>query len=259
MHKKGVTLNFGNLPLVEAVVRVSLRNPVALSYTYVNKIADQLGKSFPVLTEANQVEVAPGITGQVQFGPGILPGAVYKSADHALLVSVQPQVIVARWLKRLGAPDRPYPRFRALCKALWDVTESFRLAVGDDFPESAVVNMSYVNFLPSADHREILKKYFSERAQLGAMRDAHEVLKLEASWSPRKQLDIRFALERATSLLTDEAEEGYRLTTAAGIRLSESLDEKSALESVHESLQEFFLELISEQAKKEWQLEVTND
>ena len=254
-----MTLNFGNLPLVEAAVRITFRDPVALSYAYVSAIADQLRENFPVLTEANQIEIPPGKTGQIEFGPGTLPGAVYEAQDRAVRVSVQPQVVVARWLKQFGPHVSPYPRFCALREAVQAAVDSFRSAVGADFPEVAVVNMSYVNFLPSADPREILNQYFSESAQLETMRDAHRVVKLEATWSPREELDIRFALEQATIAQGDETENGYRLTTAAGIRLSESQDENSALESVHQSLQEFFLDLISEHAKTEWQLTVSDD
>lgn len=132
--------------------------------------------------------------------------------------------------------------------------EAFREASGDKYPGIAIVNMSYVNFLPSSEAGSILKTYFSDQVQVGAMDSAHRIRKLEASWSESEDLDVRFAVEQVTARLADSVTEGYRLTTAAGLRLAESLDAKSALEKIHDVLQVFFLKLINEHAEKEWQL-----
>jgi uncharacterized protein (TIGR04255 family) len=251
-------LDFKSLPLIEAAVRASFNGPRALTYTLVYSIAQELGGSFPSLEEPKQLEVAPG-TGETPFtiGPGYLSGAVYTGNKHGLSVSVQPQVIVARWTKHPhpGMANPDYPRFPAVRDALWTTVEAFRKGCGDEYPGISVVNMSYVNFVPSGDSAGFLKTYFSSESQLHVMDKAKQVRKLEAGWSEGDDLDVRFAVEQATARMPDGVTAGYRLTTAAGLRLGESVDAKSGLETVHYRLQEFFLELISEQARTEWKLE----
>lgn len=251
-----VRLDFDNLPLIEAAVRASFDGPKALNYSLVNSIHADLKPSFPTLTESKQLEIAPGAGGvQAEFGPGYLPGAVYTGHESGLSVSVQPQVIVARWSKRPGLIEPEYPRYEALRDSLWNTVEAFRKACGDDYPGITVVNMSYVNFIPLLDPSSVLTAYFSDGAHLRIMRNARQVRKLEAAWSEGDDLDVRFALEQAAAKLPDGVTQGYRLTTAAGLRLGESLDAKSGLEKVHDALQGFFLGLISARAKKEWKLQ----
>ncbi|MCH8806692.1 MAG: hypothetical protein IH986_11460 [Planctomycetes bacterium] len=253
-------MDFGNLPLIEAAVRASFHGSVPLSYDIVNLVADRLKPTFPQLAEPKQIEIAPGAgPSPAEFGPAFLPGAVYSGHVAGLTLSLHPQVIVSRWVKQFGRGER-YPRYPALRDALWSAVEAFREASGDKYPGTAIVNMSYVNFLPSSDAESVLKTYFSDQVQVGAMGSARRVRKLEASWSESDDLDVRFAIEQVTARLADSVTEGYRLTTAAGLRLAESLDAKSALEKIHEVLQEFFLVLINDHAKKEWQLnQVPND
>ena len=248
-------LEFGNLPLVEAAVRASFNDPKALSYSLVNSIHADLKPSFPALTESQQLEIAPGAGARsVEIGPGYLPGAVYTGHTGGISVHVQPQVIVARWSKRPGLTDPEYPRYQELCNALWTAVEAFRKGCGEDHPGIAVVNMSYINFVPSSDAAAFLRTYLSKESQLRAMDNAQQVRKLEAAWTEGDDLDVRFAVEQATANLPDGPTSGFRFTTAAGLRLKESVDAKSGLEKVHATLQEFFLKLISEDAKSEWKL-----
>ena len=252
---KSLRLDFDDLPLVEAAVRASFNGPKDLTYSLVYSIHADLKASFPALTESQQHEIAPGAGEQeVKIGPGYLPGAVYTGHASGLSVHVQPQVIVARWSKRPGLIEPKYPRYTALRESLWSTVEAFRKACGDDFPGIGVVNMSYVNFIPTSDPASVVKKYFSGYAQMQAMDNARQVRKLEAAWSEGDELDVRFSLEQAAAKLPDGVRPGYRLTTAAGLRLGESLDAKSGLENVHDVLQEFFLKLISNQARDEWEL-----
>lgn len=72
-------------------------------------------------------------------------------------------------------------------------------------------------------------------------------------------MNVRFALEQVTAKLGDRVHEGYRLTTAAGIRLAESLNAQQSLEDIHDHLRGFFLKLISDHAKQEWKLKKVAD
>jgi len=248
-------LKFDNLPLVEAAVRASFNVPKALSYALVNSVHAELKSQFPALAESTQIEVAPG-SGQFQaeFGPGCLPGAVYTGHAMGVSVHLQPQVIVARWSKRPGLDEPHYPDYEKLRDSLWIAVEAFKRGCGNDFPSIAVVNMSYVNFIPTSDPARVLATYFSPESHLSLMRNVRQVRKLEAAWGEDEDLDVRFSLEQAAANFSDRVALGYRLTTIAGLRLGGSLDPGSGLERVHDALQEFFNKLISPEAKKEWKL-----
>jgi len=249
-------LDFGNLPLIEAAVRATLSAKVPLTYAIVDSVRARLSSSFPLLTEPQQLEVAPGVGHVVlEGGPSYLPGAVFTGHAEGLSVSVHPQVVVARWVKQYIPAETNYPRYPKLREAIWGTVESFRQGVGaESFPALSVVNMSYVNFLPQADPTSI-RSYLSARAYLPAFQNARQIRKHEASWSEEEGLDVRFALEQVTAKLGTQLSEGYRLTTAAGLRLAESVDAKSGLDRVHDVLQGFFLSLISDKATREWKLE----
>lgn len=248
-------LDFDNLPLVEAAVRASFNGSKPLTYTLVNLVAHELGQLFPRLEEPKQLEVAPGSgETQIAIGSAYLPGAVYAGHKDGLSVSVQPQVIVSRWVRHPSLQNPNYPRFAALRDALWIAVEAFRKGCGDEYPGIGVVNMSYVNFVASRDPAGFLKTYFSPDSQLRAMDQAQQVRKLEASWSEGDDLDVRFAIEQAAANLPEGVTPGFRLTTAAGLRFGASQDAKTGLERVHDRLQEFFLKLISKRAKVEWKL-----
>jgi len=250
------TLNFGNLPLIEAAVRASFSSPAAITYALINSVHDRIRPSFPALTEPQQLEIAPGTTASpVEFGPAYLPGAVYAGHTSGVTVHIQSQVVVARWSARPGVSEPKYPRYRELRDSLWTAVEAIRNACVDEFPGVSVVNMSYVNFIRARDPAAILKTYFSNDMQVRALDKAGQIRKLEAAWSQGDELDVRFSLEQGAAKFPDRVEQGYRLTTAAGLRLGESVDAKTGLERVHSALQQFFLTLISDHAKKEWQLQ----
>ena len=167
-------LEFGNLPLVEATVRASFNDPKALSYSLVNSIHADLKPSFPALTESQQLEIAPGAGARsVEIGPGYLPGAVYTGHTGGISVHVQPQVIVARWIKDPGSPERGYSRYLVLRVALLTSVAAFQKASGDDYCGIAVVNISYVTFIPSTAQSSILNNYLGQMQQFHILLQYH--------------------------------------------------------------------------------------
>jgi uncharacterized protein (TIGR04255 family) len=253
--RERIRLDFGNLPLVEAAVRVSLESPVPLKFATINTIKEKLAPEFTSLEEPEQFEVPPGLPNALPpFQPGQIPGATYAGNPQGLLVTLQTQVIVARWLKRATENGYEYPRFQSLSDALWRTLDAVTEASGQGPPHVVVVNISYVNFLAVPHTEPVLSRYFSEMAHVRAALDAEQVLKVEASWRERGAIDLRFELAQVTAQVADQSIEGYRLTTVAGRRLTDLADPKGSLDIVHDRLQVFFSDLISEQAKDEWQL-----
>jgi len=251
-------LDFKNLPLVDAAVRASFDSPVQLTFRAVNQMAELLRPEFPQLFELDQFQVPPGVQGPVMLGAGQIPGAVYSGNRQGLSITIQSQLIVARWTKQLvpNAPD--YPRFRALADALWRAVDCFRDTCEQKVPRIVVVNMSYVNFLRLSHDQPVLQRYFSEKVRVQAAYDARMVHKVEFSWQEQDRVDLRFRLEQETAKLETESVQGFRLTTAAGQRLDDGAQERTSLEVIHQRLQSLFLNALSEHAKAEWGLEPVN-
>ena len=254
-HASNIRLDFGNLPLVEAVVRVSFEPPLSLTFNIINGVGERLRPDFSAPIVLDRVETAPGIHEHtVQIGPGHIPGAVYKGNDDALVITLQGQVIVARWLKATPEQGSEYPRYPALHRALWRAMDALRQASNTP-SRTTVVNMSYVNFLRIAHTEPVLDRYFSRLAHVDAVANADQIHKVELAWRDDDGIDLRYKLEQVSAKIADETIEGYRLTTVAGVRLPDQTNEKARLDCVHTRLQTFFRDLISERAKKEWQFQ----
>ncbi len=250
-----IRLDFANLPLVEVCARVSFESPVTLTYATVNGVYDRLRSSFPALTEPTRFEAPPGIEdAALAVGPGKITGAVYTGHSQGLNITLQGQVIVARWVKRVGDEVSEYPRFPVLSQALWDALQAFREVAAGQVSRIVVANMSYVNFLRIRHSAPVLSRYFSDLAQVRATQNAKEIHKTEVAWSESDGVDLRYRLEQVTAKVADEKVDGYRLTTAAGTRLDTGADVTRTLDVVHNRLQLFFRDLISDEARKEWQL-----
>ena len=254
---KRIRLDFGNLPLIETAVRATIDPVVPLTYSIVYDVRERLRDEFPELIEPRHFEARPGVRNpSLELSPAQLPGAVYIGHPNGVSISLQSQVIVARWVRPLGVAAPDYPRYDALRDALWRAADAFLATCAGVKPRISVVNMSYLNFLRIPHSEPVLREYFSEIAQVKAISDAELVRKVELSWRGPDALDVRFLLEQVSAKVAEETVEGYQLTTAAGIRVGESDDKRSCLETVHDKLQVFFQRLISKRAEKEWQLDV---
>lgn len=248
-----VRLDFGNLPLMEAVVRASFASPIQLTFSRINEAHEALKSEFPQISEPGRYEVAPGVTESASFSPGQITGVVYTGNREGLIVTVQSRVAIARWVRQIAQDAPSYPRFGALQNALWSTVDALKEACVLEALPITVVNMSYVNFIHVADSSRVLKTYFCDRAHVAAADGAEEIHKLEASWR-ESGIDLRFSLEKVSATMGEQTMEGYRLTTAAGTHVRGPNDDRSDLQRVHDRLQFFFRDLISEQAKEEWQL-----
>ncbi len=249
-----IQLNFGNLPLVEAVVRATFAKPIKLTFSKINAVHAELKDSFPVLTEPQHHDAAPGVTEKVGFGPGHITGVVFDAHKDGLAATFQSHVAVLRWVRQFTSDPSKYPRFAAMRDAIWQVTEAVKAAYELDSLPITVVNMSYVNFIPVTDFSKVLVHYFSPLVHVRATENAEEIRKVELSWR-ENGIDLRFRLEKISATLGDNTTDGCRLTTVAGIYVPEpNGDAKEKLEDAHARLQVFFRDVISDRAKKEWQL-----
>lgn len=248
-------LDFGNLPLVETVVRASFEEPLELTFSRIDRIREILKQSFPHVTEPKQHEAAPGIKEEIEFGPGKLTGVVFDGHAKGLQATLQSRVAVVRWRRQSVIRTPEYPRFPHLKAAFWDVVGAVKTAYGLDSIPLVVVNLSYANFIPVDDFSGVLPHYFSPKMQLEAVRHAEEVRKLEVAWL-EDGIDLRFNLQQTSATFGEETKVGCLLTTVAAIRVKKARggDEAIALDEVHSRLQVLFRDIISEDAKREWKL-----
>lgn len=247
-------LEFGNLPLVEAAVRATLADDLPLRFGTIFEAHDRLRDRFPKLTEPERHEVPPGVSEMVQLRPGIITGVVLADETNGMFATVQSRVVVVRWLKRLGTDAPKYPRFPALRDALWQVLDVFKQVSELESLPVAVVNMSYTNFIDVSDPSTAMERYFSKKVQMELAMDAERVHQVELSWR-KDDVDLRFRLQLVEAELDGQKKEGLKLTTIAGSSLGAGDgNPRDTLESVHQRLQYLFRDLLSDHAKREWQL-----
>jgi uncharacterized protein (TIGR04255 family) len=248
------SLKFGNLPLVEATVRASFSETIPLQFSKILPLHQQLQKEFPTISEPKQLEVAPGITQRVELRHGNITGAVLENQQRGLSATLQEQVLVVRWRKQPTLEPADYPGYQKLRTTIWDVRDVVKEVFALTSLQIAVVNMSYVNFIKVASPATVLTDYFSNMVLVRATEASIDHLhKLEISWRGN-DLDLRFGLEHATAEHAEQKQEGFLLTTVAGVQVDSSTGnpEEACLDAVHDRLQSFFKDLISERAKSEW-------
>ena len=249
-----VQLNFDNLPLVEAAIRTSFRTPVRLSFAILNRLRDKLGSEFQNLDEISQIEVPPGVNIEMTLTVGQIPGAILTGNSFGLRTTVQQSVVVSRWVLDPLRDSPGYPRFGPLRDSHWRVVSGLLEAGGAQNQQFGAVNMSYSNFLNIGGSPDVLERYFSPNAQVALVKSPSQFHKIELAWQESSSIDLRFQLERVRARIGDQTNDGYNLTTVAGSAAASKPDAEEKLDIVHGRLQQFFVDLISDTAKKEWGL-----
>ena len=252
-------LEFDNLPLVEAAVRATFDHPIEVKFAVINAVHERLRDKFPELTEPDQLEAAPG-SGETTFTirPGTITGAVYCGHADGLRITLQGNVAIARWVKKTLGNGAQYPRYAALREALWRTMKALAVTI-ESAPSVAVVNMSYVNFIHVPQPAQVLSTYFSERVQVLATAEARDIHKVDLSWRDPDDIDLRFRVEKVAAKSEQSDVVGYNLTTVAGTRIRPAVPPEEVLDDVHQRLQFFFRDLISDHARQEWGLHETCD
>ena len=237
------SLEFDKLPLVEAAVRFSFDSALEVDFRAAQAVLDKVTK-FDNLDLPSQIEVPPGIENALLVvGPNV-PNA-FSLTGHAqgITLTLQRQLLAAKWQRTPESAE--YPRYDLLRESLSELCK----AMPGSIARVAVVNIVYVNFIPTKDvGARFIQKYFGEVAQVGLFKDAARVQQFTAAWRASPTIDLRVDLRHAVRNKAD----GQRLLTAGGSRIQPEDDPFSRLDEVHDELQRCFLELISDEAKREW-------
>ncbi len=250
------SLEFRNLPLVEAVVRVYFANRIRVDFGLVSELHTKIHSEFPNVIPLSVWELTPALQQETQLPipRGDLPGAEYTGGQHGLSVHLQPQLIAVRWRRGITEHSPEYPRFQKLRRFLESCLRTLRDSSSVQQIQLALTNMTYVNFIRVEDPRPYLKEEYSTRATLTAKTLQEQVV----AWQAQNDIDLRFEVRGAERSLGPQKEAGYLVTTAAGRRLEPSDDPLAFLDAVHGELQVLFADLVSERAKSEWGLHNDN-
>jgi hypothetical protein len=85
------------------------------------------------------------------------------------------------------------------------------------------------------------------------MEDSAAIHEISLNWRTSKGLDRKVQFSAGSSSLGEEQGEGYVLNTTVGGFMGSKENPIELLDEVHLDLQDFFLTIISEQSKKEWE------
>lgn len=238
------SLQFDKLPLVEAAVRFSFDNPLEVDFRAAQTILGKLAK-FDNLDLPSQIEVPPGIEQPLLVaGPNVPNAFSLTGHEEGVTLTLQRQLLAAKW--QLTREFCRYPRYALLRESLRELVD----AMQETAASVAVVNIVYVNFIPTKNvGASFVKKYFAEIAQVGLFKDAAKVQQFTAAWRASPTIDLRVDLRHAKRNQAD----GQRLLTAGGSRIQPEDNPFSMLDEVHDKLQQCFLEMISDEARLEWE------
>ena len=252
MNHSGQSLEFRNLPLIEAVVRVYFRERIQVDFNLVNELHGLLRNDFPNVAPLSVWEVSPALKQETQLPiqRGDLPGAEYNGGSQGLSVHLQPQLLAVRWRRGISEHGPQYQgvRYTKLRNVLEAAFASLgKLRAAGDL-QTALANMAYVNFIRIDDPRP----YLEEKHRTYATIRAKAVQEQVVAWQAPDGIDLRYEIRGAERTEGTEKSVGFVLTTAAGRKLDTADDPIPTLDAVHAELQVLFADLISDRAKEEW-------
>ncbi len=250
MTNAGRSLEFTNLPLIEAVVRIYFVARIRVDFRLVSQLHEDLLAEFPNVTPLSTWEVTPALQPQSQLPipQGDLPGAEYSGGQHGLFVQLQPQLLAVRWRHGISEHGPDYPRFPKLRTILESSLRRLQDRSNGSELHPALINMTYSNFIRIEDPRPYLKEEYSTLATVGAKVLQEQIV----AWQAPNGIDLRFEVRGAERSVGAQKEPGYLLTTAAGQRVESGDDVLARLDAIHSELQVLFAGLISKRAKDEW-------
>lgn len=242
MHR---SLEFNNLPLTVVGIRFAILPGQTLDLASCAKLFEGLRSSgFDQMVDSDEVESAPGQS--VVFRLGRNPILIRRSQDN-VAVKVQPEVLAVQW-RSTPRVEVPYPRYQTLREVVVSVFRTLSIT-----PKHVnALNMSYTNEpkLESRSSEDSVCRFISPTFVPTGLQSRKEFHQLELAWRDDDGTDLRL-LVQSIQRRSEEPDLRLRLHTVAG-RFLEGRDVLENLDAVHDRLQTFFKELITQEAKQEW-------
>jgi uncharacterized protein (TIGR04255 family) len=253
------SLEFRDLPLIEVAARIVLSQDLAdFGIGKISKLTEALKEKFPIVEDVSSLEVSGPMPKLPKFSPGALIGVDLVAIPPDVRVTVQRNMIKWAWTRVIEADTKKlleYPRYKRMREDMSLVAD----LVGDIFSGHAlavnIVNMGYTNFV-STKGKTIIEtsgRYLARSVNPSIMENASAVHEISLNWRTSKELDRRVQFSAGNSSIGSEQVEGYVLSTSVGGFMGARENPIELLDEVHLDLQEFFLAVISDHAKKEWE------
>ncbi len=245
-----MTLEFDKLPLIEVVVRRVIEPHLPLSLPLVLSVEHSLANEFQI-DDLEAIEQPPGVR-------QLAPYSIHETAGFRLIqpatgitVTCQKDLLAARWQISHGIS---YPRFPALVAALDRVASAITENSVADFRVS-VVNVSYANRIDAggeADNYRPDPWPITDTWFPAGLAGAGQTMELQHVHRTGDGIDRRLVLQyREDGPAPDR---WYLLITAAGIAVPSDQGGLDSETRVHDSLNNWFLELLSDSAKERYEL-----
>ncbi|MCW5937603.1 MAG: TIGR04255 family protein [Fimbriimonadaceae bacterium] len=244
------SLEFDRLPLAQVDVRLALDLPNPMPIAAVTELQKLFGAKFPKVAQPSQLEAAPGKPpSEIVLDPFQLAGVAFSAEDRSMVVVIQPNLLMVRWIYRREGPA--YPRYEALVDNLsWCFDQIGALT--EPSPSCSAVQMTYMNYVTKQQLESGgVARYLSDRFRRPLDGAGSSVHHYELAWR-EERVDLRLKLVPGVVEELD-SEPGLIFQTIAGSFVNEA-SWSGHLAQCHERLNELFPELISQEAKKEWGL-----
>ena len=244
-------LVFKNAPVVFAACRVTIDPPIPINIGFVDAFRQKYGKVDIEIPMAIQMEVAPGKGAPEQHGP--IAALSFLIADCGLQVVIQSDVIVVRWMRT--PVGMPYPGFTRVLESLLAVVSAMKELLAD--LRTPVAHVVYFDMLydPELNAKDILDRYFNDRLTMPVWSDAKDLPTFNINWVKADDINFRvtFHGNPAPLMLEDIEPVNVRLIEWSAICLTDGEgDIKHDFNRLHRSIDETFMDVISDEAKREW-------
>lgn len=245
-----MTNEFRKLPLITVQCRIALvGSPIPTTIPFaIDLLEEWSGEVAEIkgIDEIDGIEIAPASQPSLKFRT-VRPFQLKLS--NGITVRIQDDMISAIWQKEGGAE---YPRFSTgIIPAVKECLRTCESLIGAEL-ESRVVQMTYVNRLDSDRALENAESYL--KAGLISSNFGDDRLMNFREVRRIGSVDMRVELEYVDVETKENEFLTYNLVTAAGMINSGNLKPIEALQITHDAMNIRFEQLISEEAKTEWQL-----
>jgi uncharacterized protein (TIGR04255 family) len=253
------SLEFGDLPLIEVAARIALDKELPdFKLAKLFKLKQALEKEFPIVEETPLFEMAAPPVKPPKLAPGTLIAVNFIADPPDVRVTVQPNLIKWAWTRTFEKNTNrflDYPRYKRLREELSILAELTGNIFCGCALEAKSLNMGYTNFISTKGKtaNETSERYLARNINSEIMGSSPTVHEISLNWRTSKGLDRKLHFAAGHSDFGSEQVEGYVLTTNVGGFVASGKDPIALLDEVHLDLQDFFLNIISDQAKKEWE------
>lgn len=244
-HLERKTLEFAGLPLIEVALKRVITPHVPVNLPMVLRLARDVGSRFSHVLDLEHVEQPPGSIQGARYDIHTTGGCRLIEAGTGITVTVQRDLLTARW-SRTDIAD--YPRFPALQGALDAVMASIRAVnIGD--VRTCLVNVAYANRVDNAPCQ------VSSNTACWPIAPEWTPPALTSVGQPIEQQTVfrgANGIEHRLSLVlhegSDESAPWYLLLTVGGKRVEQDDDELDVELAVHDSLMDWFPSVLSKDA-----------